>query len=98
MLDCGVPRRQPVHTDERELDRIESDVANKGSVALFLASHRGCNNIVQALLNAKCRGFDPQPSGRTPLLMAAKSSKFETVDLLLGILKNISVKLFLEEK
>ena len=53
-------------------------------MALFIASHRGHNEIVQALMNANVRAFEAQPSDRTPLLMAAKNSRVETVDLLLG--------------
>jgi hypothetical protein len=35
-------------------------------------------------MNANIRAFEAQPSDRTPLFVAAKNSRVETVDLLLG--------------
>ena len=70
--------------ESRITRRIEPRPSDKGSVALFIASHRGHNHLVQALLQANVRAFEPQPSDRTAVLMAAKNSRVETVDLLLG--------------
>ncbi|CAB3980138.1 ankyrin repeat domain-containing 60-like [Paramuricea clavata] len=84
VLSCGISARKLSNAAARISYRIEPSAADKGSVALFIASHRGHNEIVQALMNANVRAFEAQPSDRTPLLMAAKNSRVETVDLLLG--------------
>ena len=84
VLSCGVSARKLSNAFPRISCRIEPSSADKGSVALFIASHRGHNQIVQALMNANIRAFEAQPSDRTPLFVAAKNSRVETVDLLLG--------------
>ena len=84
MLNCGVSARKLSVASPRISRRIQPNTADMGSVALFIASHRGHNEIVQALINANIRAFEAQPSDRTPLFVAAKNSRVETVDLLLG--------------
>ena len=83
-MACGVGGRKLSLAQPRVTLTMEPRPADKGSTALFIAAHRGHTKLVAALLKANVKAFEPQPSDRTPVLMAAKNSQVETVDLLLG--------------